>query len=232
MAAGLNRTTIAAPLSAADTLVNFASGSGLQKGHVAYIDREAMVLQTQPIPAVPSIWQVMRGQCGTGAAAHAVNDQVFTGPPGHFFLTSPQGASSQDGEIVLPRINVLTGDAYMVSGNGAWQTSVEAVPEQLSLAPGTLQTFTSNGALIVQNGSVEVNSASARALTLPVATTGDEGTVMTIFGSGGGAHTVTPSGGFAGTATVGTFGAGGGTLILQVLNGKFRPLSAVGVTFT
>jgi hypothetical protein len=51
MAAGLNRTTIAAPISAADTLVTFTSGSGLFKGYVAYIDREAMVLQAQPIPA-------------------------------------------------------------------------------------------------------------------------------------------------------------------------------------
>jgi len=232
MAAGLNRTTITAPISAADTLVTFASASGLFKGYIAYIDREAMLLQLQPIPAVPSIWQVMRGQCGTGAAAHAANDQIFTGPPGVFAATSPQGVSSQDGANALPHINVLTGDSFMVSGSGAWQKSVEAVPEQLSLAPGALQTFNSNGNLIIQNGSVEVNSASARAMTLPVATTGDEGTVMTILGSGGGAHTVTPSGGFAGTATVATFGAGGGTLILQVIGGKFRPLSAVGVTFT
>jgi len=232
MAAGLNRTTIAAPLTSADTMVNFTSGSGLSKGDVAYIDREAMLLQLQPIPAVPTIWQVLRGQCGTGAAAHAANDQVFTGPPGYFHFTTPQGISSQDRAIALPHINVATGDAFMVAGNGAWQKSVEAVPEQLALAPGTLQTFNSNGALIIQNGSVEVNSASARALTIPVPAVGDEGTVMTILGSGGGAHTVTPSGGFAGTATVATFGAGGGTLILQVINGKFRPLSAVGVTFT
>lgn len=232
MAAGLNRTTIAAPLTAFDTQVNFASGSVLAKGFIAYIDREAMLLQLQPIPAVPNIWQVMRGTCGTGAAAHAANDQVFTGPPGFFAMSDPQGVSSQDGQVALPYLNVRTGDAFMVSGSGAWQKSVEAVPEQLALAPGTLQTFNSNGNLIIQNGSVEVNSASARAMTLPVPTAGDEGTVMTIFGSGGGAHTVTPSGGFAGTATVGTFGAGGGTLILQVLNGKFRPLSAVGVTFT
>jgi hypothetical protein len=232
MAAPLNRTTIAASLSAADTLVTFASASGLTRGQVAFIDREAMRLQLQPNPAVPALWQVLRGVCGTGAAAHAANDQIFTGPAGAFFWNDPQGTASQDRAPVLPYINVLTGDAFMVAGTGAWQKSVEGIPRQLALAPGTLQTFSSNGNLIIQNGSIEVNAAPARALTLPVPSPGDEGTVMTILGSGGGAHTVTPAGGFAGTATVATFGAGGGTLILQVIGGKFRPLSAVGVAFT
>jgi len=233
MAVGLSRTTIVGSVAAADTRVRFAAATGFTSGLLAYINREAMVLQRPIEPGASTVWQVLRGQAGTAAAAHAANDQVFVGRPGYFYSTPVQGWSSQDGEVALPHINVLTGDSFMIGANGNWQKGEDdGVPAQLALTSGTLAVFSSNGALAIQNGAVEVNSASARAMTLAAPALADEGTVITVFGSGGGAHTVTPAGGFAGTATVATFGAGGGTLILQVVNGKFRPLSSVGVTFT
>jgi hypothetical protein len=82
-------------------------------------------------------------------STHAVNDQIFT-TAGFFYLN--QGASSQDGNA-LPHINV-TGDRSCCGG-GSWQQAGTAFRGRF-LRTGTLQTFTSNGALIIQNGSLKL----------------------------------------------------------------------------
>lgn len=228
----LNRTTIARPVTAADTVVRFASGATLTAGHLAYIDREAMRLQ---LPIDTTAWRVMRAVNGTVAAPHAVNNQVYTGPPGAFSQISPHGAASLDSAVALPHINVQTGDLFVLSGGGSWQKIGDAgVPLQQGWASGDVASYSTAGALAIKSGYTTITSAVARAMTLADPTQADDGTVMTIFGSGGGAHTVTTPAGFNGSGgayDVATFGATGGTLTIQVINGAWRVLSATGVTF-
>jgi hypothetical protein len=229
----LNRTTIARPLSASDTMVRFASSTGLAAGHLAYIDREAMRLTLPTVEA--AVWRVMRAVNGTVAAPHAVNNQIYTGPAGAFSVINPQGASSIDGAVALPHVNVLTGDVFVLSSGGSWQKIGDAgVPLQPAWASGDVASYSTAGALAIRSGNSTINSATARAMTLADPTQAQDGTVMTIFGAGGGAHTVTTPLGFNGSGgayDVATFATTGGTLTVQVINGVWRVLSASGVTF-
>src|SRR5262245_29005709 len=230
----LNRTTIAAALTAADTRVTFASATGLTKGDLAYIDREAMQLLFTPLAGVSTIWSVLRGINGTAAAPHAINNQVFTGPPGAFQMTTPQGVSTNASALALPHINVLTGDLFTLSTGGSWQKAGDdGVPAQLALASGSVADYTTAGAIAIQQGTVTINSATARAMTLAAPAQADDGIVMTMIGMGGGAHTVTVVAGFnggGGATDVATFATTGGTLIVQVMGGVWRVLSSSGVT--
>lgn len=230
----LNRTTITTALKASDIQVTFASSATLKAGDLAYIDREAMTLVAQVQPAIPTIWWVQRGVSGTPATAHAINNQVYTGPPGWFYVTNPSGSSSVAGEAVLPYINILSGDMFQLSTGGSWQQVGEGgVPQVASAASGVQGNYTTSGAITPVNGRVSLASASALAMTLAPPTQADDGTVMTIVGGGGGAHTVTVAAGFNGAGSaydVATFAATGGTLMVQVSNGAWLVLSAVGVT--
>jgi ornithine cyclodeaminase/alanine dehydrogenase-like protein (mu-crystallin family) len=230
----LNKTTVAAAISATDTRIRFASPTNIRAGDVAYIDREAMDLLYQPLTDVPAIWEVHRGASGTGAAPHAVNNQVYTGPPGHFSVTSPQGALTPDRLLASPHINILSGDVFVLSTGGSWQQIGDAgVPQQIALASGNVADYTTAGAIAIQNGTTTITSATARAMTLAAPAQSDDGTVMTIIGTGGGAHTVTVAAGFNGSGgsyDIATFAATGGTLTIQAMNGVWRVLSAVGVT--
>src|SRR5262245_14807818 len=230
----LTRVTITAALGPADTLVRFVTSSLFtpMPGDLAYIDREAMELLFQPFPGVPALWKVQRGSNGTAVAPHAVNNQIYVGKPGEFAFYSPQGAAPVG--LSLPFINVKTGDQFVRSSGGSWQkVGDEGVPLQPAWASGSVAEYTTAGPITIQNGTSTINSATARAMTLAPPIQGDDGTVMTIIGDGGGAHTVTVAAGFNGAGgayDVATFAATGGTLTLQVINGQWRVLSAVGVT--
>src|SRR5215510_8717398 len=125
----MTRVTITAALSAADTLVRFPVSGVFTPGagDVAYIDREAMELQFQPFPGVPTAWKVLRGTNGTCAAPHAINNQIYVGRPSEFSFFSPQGSGGRGqmpvatGGVPVPFINVLTGDQFAVSSGGSWQ---------------------------------------------------------------------------------------------------------------
>src|SRR4029453_13044134 len=184
----LNRTTITTALTPEATTVQFASAAGIKKNDLAYIDREANKLLYQPYPAAnPAVWKVQRGVYGTGAATHAVNNQIYTGPPGAFAGVNPQGAATLDSVVAVPTINVYTGDRFLRSKGGSWQkVGSEGVPAQQAWASGSVATYSTAGAIAIQPGSVEINSAVARAMPLATPTQVDDGTVMTIFGEGGG----------------------------------------------
>lgn len=234
MAIPLNRTTITSALTAADSLVGFASSVNIRRGDLAYIDREAIKLLLEH-PSAPNQWFVIRGQCGTAAAPHAINNQVYTGHPGAFYMTHPQGMSSAVAEMFLPHIHVLTGDMYVLSKGGSWQKIGDmGVPLQPAWASGVVAEYTTSGAIAVQPGAVQITGAAVKTMTLANPVQGDDGLVMTIYGAGGGQHTVTTPLGFngaGGSFDVATFAAAGGTLVIQVIDLAWRVLSATGVTF-
>src|SRR5262245_952152 len=122
MPVAVTQLTVAAAVKATDDVVAFvASGAAyLKSKYLAYIDREAIELVSMVEPALPAIWRVKRGVHGTPVTAHAINNQVYVGPPDVFAMVSPSGGQTFDTVAALPHINILTGDAFTLSTGGSW----------------------------------------------------------------------------------------------------------------
>jgi hypothetical protein len=122
MAITINETTLGAAVKPGDDKITLASGVGVARGQLGYIDRECVRFQAPvpPVPATPVSWYVFRGWQGTAAQAHNSGAKIKTGEAAHFQLYSPAGAAVAGTQIAVPWINVQTGDVFDINA-GAWR---------------------------------------------------------------------------------------------------------------
>jgi hypothetical protein len=119
MAVTMNETTLAAALTPSDNTITLTSGATVKPGHIAFVDREAMLLQAAVGDSTVQYY-VHRGWSGTAARAHIVAAKCKTGPPHYFQIYNPSGAAAATTEAVVPWVNVHTGDVFDAVA-GVWK---------------------------------------------------------------------------------------------------------------
>jgi len=117
----LGVTSLESPISENETQVKVASTSGITAGMRLYADRELMSV-VSPGPAGTSTFIVRRGVDGTLATKHTAAVPVFVGSGECFFSTDPQGTPPY-ASLVLPYINVRSGDIFVPQGDTDPKTS-------------------------------------------------------------------------------------------------------------
>jgi hypothetical protein len=201
----ITTTTLSAAVGTNDQFINVASATGItapnnQTGTgITYlkIDQEYMLVVAVSGTAI----QVLRGQSGSGNAAHLINDAVLIGLPTDFpnqqtKVNTLEAVTGTIGGLVLPPIK-LGGSA-------------DAIP-------------------VTGPGNYIVTTAGVNAMTLAAPTAGQDGIVITVFSDTTNAHTITATSLLAnGTAlkTTATFPAfRGAGLILKASNLVWHVLS-------
>lgn len=241
----LTATTLSAALalpagSAAATVVNLTSGTGVSAGVGLYVDAEYMTVQSAG--TATTIWNVVRGQGGTAASAHASGAVAWIGATNNFYRTDVSGPCTSTAEQALPHINVNTGTLFncvavnTLAGSTAstWARYIEKGLPAFQLGRYTGWTYVTLGALTIQPGVQFIGSSGALAMTLAAPDKYMDGLVMVLMASTAQAHTVTYTAGFFGTTTssdVATYGGAiGDQLTIIASNGVWRPVSSRNVT--
>jgi hypothetical protein len=107
----LTQTTLVNALSATDRLVRVGSLTGLTKGNLLVIEREAMTL----LDVTSNPVRVLRG-VGTVAAAHAPAAVVYTASPDQVYNVDPVGVAPLF-PIANPWINLRDGRVWVAQGD-------------------------------------------------------------------------------------------------------------------
>lgn len=193
-AVGVNDQFVNVASATGITAPNFQNGSGLTW---LKVDQEYMLVLAVNSTTI----QVLRGQSGSGQAAHLVNTVVFIGLPTDF---PSQQSKVNTLEAVGASINALSLPPIKLGG------SADAIPAGVA-------------------GNYIVTTAGVNAMTLAAPTLAQEGNVITVFSDTTNAHTLTATSLLAnGTAlkTTATFPAfRGAGLILKVSNLVYHVLS-------
>jgi len=244
----LYTTTLGAALAAPAqgspaTTVTLASGTNVAVGQGIVIDGEYLTVQSST-PATTR-WNVVRGQSGTQAQAHASGAAVFFGAPNNFYFNSnePSGPCVSTAQQASPRIVVsLAASIYLcppvstLAGSTAatWAQITDAGLPAANPTRYTGWTYTSAGALTVQPGVQFIGSSGALAMTLAAPSKYMDGMVMVLQASTAQAHTVTYTAGFYGNTTssdVATFGGAiGDNFVIYASDGVWRIQSLKSVT--
>lgn len=114
--ATLTQTTLSAALNNTATSFNVASASGAAAGYIVYVDREAMRVNS----VSSNTLTVQRGVNGTSAQAHAASAVAFLDQAQYFYNTDMSGTCTATNQVVLPHINVTSGQIAQCV-NGRWQ---------------------------------------------------------------------------------------------------------------
>lgn len=241
-------TTLGAALSAPSqgnpqTVIQLASGTSVAVGQGVVVDNEYMTIQSSTPQSTR--WNVVRGQGGTQAAAHASGAPVFFGAPGLFQFTSNEPAGpcvstatvASPFIVISPGVSIFQCPAVSTLAGSTAATWAQITSNGLPAANPTRYTgwtYTSAGALTVQPGVQFIGSGGALAMTLASPSKYQDGVVMVLQASTAQAHTVTYTPGFYGTTTssdVATFGGAiGDNLVVYATNGVWRILSLKGIT--
>lgn len=231
MAATLNSTTIAAAMTVSASTITLTSGTSVAAGQFYYIDKE-LGRFTSAVGSSTTVWNIQRGLEGTVVTAHQVTDRIWTGPGNYFFHDTPVGTSTNAAELVLPHVNVDTGEIATLDNNNNWFLFNIDSP---GFRPATRYNYTATGALTVAPG-IHVLTGTTLAMTLadPVAVAQD-GIEMLIISATASAQTVTSgTAGFNGNTTntdVGTFGGAlGDNMRIVAINGAWWTISTRNVT--
>lgn len=168
----LAETTLSAACAIDDRQLVVTSATGVAAGYLVRVDGELFQVTKGYVPA-STLVPVLRGQSGTVATAHGVTARVVVGAAADWAQTTPPQATSAYN---------IAGRARIVSSYGA--AGAIALPQAGA------------DALALMNGT------NALAMTLAVPTKDLDGSVLTIAGNGGAAHTVTIAGGAGGGALV------------------------------
>lgn len=237
--------TLQAPAQGAPaTRITLASGSNVAVGQGLVVDGEYMTIQSST--PIATQWNVVRGQSGTTAGAHASGAAVLFGATNNFYFASrePSGYCVSTQQQATPRVVVsLSVSLFMCPAVNTLAGSAAASWGQITFngQPYNSQyrytgwTYTSAGALTVQPGVQFIGSAGALAMTLASPEKWQDGMVMVLQASTAQAHTVTYTPGFYGNTTssdVATFGGAiGDNLVIFASGGVWRPISTRNVTF-
>lgn len=237
--------TLQAPAQGAPaTLLTLASGTNVAVGQGLVVDGEYMTIQSST--PIATQWNVVRGQSGTTAGAHASGAAVLFGASNNFYFNSRQPSgycvstqtaatprvvvSTSVSIFLCPAVSTLTGSTASVWG----QITNDGIPYNSEFAR-TGWTYTSAGALTLQPGVQFIGSGGALAMTLASPEKWMDGMVMVLQASTAQAHTVTYTPGFYGNTTssdVATFGGAiGDNLVIFATGGVWRPLTTRNVTF-
>jgi len=244
----LYSTTLGAALAAPAqgqpaTVITLASGSNVAIGQGLVVDGEYMTIQSQTPQATR--WNVVRGQSGTNAAAHASGAPVFLGASNLFQFTSnePSGACVSTATpaspfiVIGPSVSIYQCAAVSTLTGSAASTWAQITRNGLPAANPTRYTgwtYATAGAITVQPGVQFIGSGGALAMTLAAPSKYQDGMVMVLQASTAHAHTVTYTAGFFGTTTssdVATFGGAiGDQLVIFATNGAWRVLTSRNIT--
>lgn len=110
-----NATTLSAAVTAGQNEITVASASGISAGYVAYVDREAMRVNS----ISGTTLRVTRGAEGTRAMPHLSGAAILVDDPAYFGEFDVAGACTAAGEKVLPRININNGKLFDCTGPSA-----------------------------------------------------------------------------------------------------------------
>lgn len=110
----LSSTTFAATVQASDSIVSFASTSGIVPGVRLYADMELMGVERPH--TVSGMWVIRRGLQGTATRRHSSAATVYIGRADQFYEQDPKGAPNPE-PYVTPHINILTGDVWSMQGD-------------------------------------------------------------------------------------------------------------------
>lgn len=247
--AALTQTTLSAALAqpaqgSPATVVTLTSGTGVSVGVGIAIDNEYMVVQSATPQATR--WNVTRGQSGTQADAHASGAAALISAPNNFYFNSRQPVGpctstlvqSLPRVVVSPQISIYNCPAVNTLAGSAASTWDRVTAEGFGYPNATRYTgwtYTSAGALTIQNGLQNIGSGGALAMTLAAPAVYQTGMQMLLFASTAQAHTVTYTAGFYGNTTssdVATYGGAiGDFVLLGAYNGVWRVLAVKNVTF-
>lgn len=244
----LNSTTLSAALAAPAqgtpaTRITVASGTNIAVGNGLVIGSEYLTVQSAT--ASTTQWNVVRGQSGTQATAHASGDVVWTSSPSNYYFNTrqPSGPCVSTQQQATPRIVVsLSTSIYLCPAVSTLTGSTAATWAPITIDGNAVSngsrytgwTYTTQGALTIQPGVQFLGSGGALAMTLADPPKYMDGVVMTIQASTAQAHTVTYTAGFYGTTTssdVATFGGAiGDNFVIYASNGTWRIQSLKAVT--
>jgi hypothetical protein len=112
----LTQTSLSAAVTANATSLQVASATGITVGTNSYntsiyIDRELLT-----VTAISgTTLSVLRGQGGTGAAAHSASNMVLAGRPSWFSAFDPQGTCVLANVVATPIVNYKNGNQWICS---------------------------------------------------------------------------------------------------------------------
>lgn len=110
----LATTTFSATVAAGDSTIYMRSTSGITPGVRLYANRELMTVDR--LTGIGTGVVVLRGQHGTATRTHSTAETVYIGQGDQFFADDPVGVPPNPPRV-SPRINVLTGVAWVVQGD-------------------------------------------------------------------------------------------------------------------
>lgn len=208
----LSSTTLSAAITdPASRTVVVASATGItipgngQNTTVLYVDDEEMVVNA----VSGTTLTVQRGAGPTKSRLHQSGATVYFGPPKYFFERPSGslrgGACTAANEIVLPQINVQTGDVFNCGAEGLWKQASQF----------SWYTF-------VLSGLNQPANSVATAAGTPLAVTGGVGSAQSATTGTGGAGapiTLTCGVGGVGGSSSGTGGAGGACAVVAGAGG-------------
>lgn len=244
----LYSTTLSAALSAPtqgnnQTVITLTSGTNVAVGQGIVVDNEYLTVQSSTPQSTR--WNVVRGQGGTVAAAHASGAPVFFGAPNLFQFTSNEPAgpcvstatAASPFIVISPGVSIFQCPAVSTLTGSTAATWAQITSNGLPAANPTRYTgwtYTTAGALRIQPGVQFIGSGGALAMTLAAPDKYMDGMVMVLQASTAQAHTVTYTAGFYGNTTssdVATFGGAiGDNFVIYASNGAWRVQSLKSVT--
>lgn len=171
----LYETTLASACAVSDKQLVLTSGSSVAIGDEIRVDGEIFQVAKSYVAAA-TIVPVLRGQQGTVAQAHGLTARVVGGRPSDFQSS----------------VNPQTMSTYVIAGRARVVTSYGAAGA-IDLPPAGADAL------------AWINGTSALAMTLAAPTKELDGSILTIAGLSGKAHTVTMTGFTGGSLTVATF---------------------------
>lgn len=210
--AALNSTTFSAAVSYSDTLVTVASATNISVGYVLFSEKEAMKVLAKS----GSVLTVQRGYDGK-VSAHASGATVYGDDQRYFTSTDRFGPCTSTSELVLPVVNITSGEIFNCFGGAWYRHTTLANTYKLSIAPGAQNSAASPTAgetitITGQAGGAQSATTSNGAAGAPIAVTSGAGGVGgTSSGTGGAGGALTLTGG-AGAGTI-TGGAGGAVTV-------------------
>jgi hypothetical protein len=207
----LTQTTLAAALTSTGNTILLTSGTGVTVSANGYttglvIDSEYLVVTANP-GSVSGTYSVLRGQGGTGAAAHASGTMVLLGKPSWFVASDPHGACVLANVLATPIVNFKQG------GNQTLCSSVTLTYVPGFVNPGTVAVTaavaSAAGALLPSGPLFHVTgTAAVTGFTIPV---GCNATAV-----GGCSFTIIPDGVFTWT-TAGNIALAGTAVVNKAL---------------
>ena len=109
----LRSTTLSAAIDKDQTVFTVASGTGITAGMTAFVDREAMRITSISTATLT----VTRGREGTRNNSHASGTTIYVDLNEYFSTYDRSGSCTSTSEVVLPVVNVKTGDIFQCTSS-------------------------------------------------------------------------------------------------------------------